>query len=181
MSSIITVNIIFLVSNIISGSDYAFVVLEGNKVAVPKAFLRADFLATAEDAPNPHAETLSAFVSQPEEPKVQNTPSVAETKPTYSENFGKTTNSFQLNSEIVPNSSHCSTAGSNLADSVTGPNDIDNRSRLFVFPQSCPGFEIVNSMVVPEPHAFAEATPCHHSDPVMPESFVSPSKFEKFC
>ncbi|KAF5300975.1 hypothetical protein FQR65_LT09019 [Abscondita terminalis] len=71
-------------------SQYAYVNYNGEKIAIPKTFLRPDFLATAEDAPDP---------------------SMSKSQENGSPNMSNST--------------------------------MENKSRLFVFPLNCPGFEVV--------------------------------------
>lgn len=87
-------------------SQFAYVNYNGEKIAIPKSYLRSDFLATAEDAPDP----------------------------------------TMLKSQ---ESGSCKTPDeASKSDNMTN-STIENKSRLFVFPLNCPGFEVVypsNSM-----------------------------------
>ncbi|KAF5306064.1 hypothetical protein FQA39_LY09042 [Lamprigera yunnana] len=80
-------------------SDKAYVNYNGQKIAIPKSFLRPEFLATAEDAPD-------LIVTKTEENPVSSM-----TEPSNA---------------------------SSMTNSIT-----ENKSRLFVFPLNCPGFEVV--------------------------------------
>lgn len=110
---------------------YAFVVIDGNKVAVPKKFLHDEFLATAEDAPDPNTTIWFTpdQISKPELPKIDTEP-----KSASADEF--------TNVKSGDCASHCSTMGTCFSDAPEVGDEAS--SRLFVFPQSCPGFEVVH-------------------------------------
>lgn len=134
---------------------YAYVTIDGKKFAVPKCFLHDEYLATAEDAPDPSEPQTETNVTgaipkettttplKPEEITTIFSKSMTETKPTFSDDFGKLTQSCTVASATDNQSSdsHCSTAGSNFSD-VT--KEVTRNGRVFVFPAEAPGFEILS-------------------------------------
>lgn len=132
---------------------FAYVMFDGNKVAVPKKFLHAEFLATAEDAPDPNVEksTVIDLTKSPQESLIYFR-TCTETKPTYSDEFGKVTHSYIADG--LSDVSHCSAAGTCFSDAASASNEANGR--LFVFPQSCPGFEVVQPHTIDIEESFVE-------------------------
>ena len=106
-------------------SKYAYIVCNGQKIAVPKSLLRADYLATAEDAPESTFNTLKQGISVVHSFEL---PSSA------------TTSDFESlpKSENISISQNVTSLG-NMSSSTCE----NNKSRLFVFPLNRPGFEVV--------------------------------------
>lgn len=110
-----------------------------------------EYLATAEDAPDPSEPNATSAIPnetattplKPEEITTIFSKSMTETKPTFSDDFGKLTQSCTVASATDNQSSdsHCSTVGSNFSD-VT--KETTNNGRVFVFPAEAPGFEILS-------------------------------------
>lgn len=142
-----------------SKSGYAYITINEKKIAVPKCFLHDEYLATAEDAPDPtepQTETSTAAIPQStvestvplksEETNPIFTKSTTEPCPTYSEDFGKLTQSSAVSdaqaAAISLHNSHCSAAGSNFSD-VT--NSDKQNDRIFVFPAGVAGFEVIST------------------------------------
>lgn len=102
-------------------SNYAYITVNDQKVAVPKNLLRADFLETAEDAPEPLVSSTTE-----EEPLT-----------TIEESACKNNQSIYLSTECM--------ASSTIATSTTSDHTINaNKNRVFVFPSNCPGYEVLN-------------------------------------
>lgn len=123
---------------------------------MPKCFLHDEFLATAEDAPDPSESQIQtgalpkrtdASPQLSEEITTIFSKSMTETKPTFSDDFGKLTQSCTAATadNVLSSDSHCSAAGSNFSGAIaTAATDDTTNSRLFVFPAGAPGFEIVS-------------------------------------
>ncbi|KYB28640.1 hypothetical protein TcasGA2_TC003458 [Tribolium castaneum] len=112
------------------GSGYVYITFDGNKLPVPKHILRPDFLVNAEEAPGP--------LNSEDEEKIDTTP-----RP----NVSQESNPIKVepaNKDEIPEQcaeekiflSHCSATGSCFSDVTSG-------KRLFIFPQSNPGYEVV--------------------------------------
>lgn len=104
---------------------FAYVHYDGQKIPMPCKYLSETFLATAEQAPNPNI--LEKSVVEPSESSVKVSPS--EYVPSES--------------GFTVESSHCSAMASSFSEMNENQAENSPKKRLFVFPQSRPGFEIV--------------------------------------
>lgn len=151
-----------------SAVTYAYVTVNGQKIAVPKYLLRADYLEVAEDAPSP------AGVAPLGENMDQSTVTVkSEEAQVKADNLNSTDSIF-----VSSKSSHCSLDGSTYLEmdpsKATG---CANKSRLFVFPLNCPGFEVV----YPPMNESLTASVGQNTTPNAPNAPNAPSSFEHFC
>lgn len=102
------------------GSDYAYIYFEGKKIPMLKKYLRPDYLATAEDAIPPKKNELLSSQS------------------THSQTEHYNLSDVEFSSRMEHSCGLSSDFSDNRSDIKTG-----NQKRLFVFPQNCPGFEVV--------------------------------------
>lgn len=102
-------------------TDYAYIYFDGKKIPMLKKFLRPEYLATAEDAllSNKKNESTSS-------------------QSTHSQTDYYNLSNVECSSRMEHSCGISSDFSDNRSDCKTG-----NQKRLFVFPQSCPGFEVV--------------------------------------
>ncbi|CAH1102179.1 unnamed protein product [Psylliodes chrysocephalus] len=117
--------------------EYACVMVDGQKVMIPKKMIKSEYLrtpATSDNAVSASAKSRSGSSSP-----------FAEVNVHYNETDGqsevKIEQKVDAECEEVHEendfSSHCSAAGSCFSDANA------ERSRLFIFPQACPGYEVI--------------------------------------
>lgn len=158
--------------------DYAYVLVDGQKtpIPVPKKIIKSEYLENAEKNVKTREGTLSRASSSGSSAEIVNKSDVAtdftgfpqnaqnpanevakESSPTASE----TTKSIaQSKSELLVNLeqsvvqenvetgemiSHCSAAGTCFSEDIPS---MQRSSRVFVFPEDCPGYEVLPSVTV---------------------------------
>lgn len=116
---------------------YVYIVIDGNKLAVPKYILRPDFLSKAEEAPAPtsiiHCDNIEKQVNDESRPVENSDIPLSLTAKLESEIHDLEQNLQEANSYLL-----CSR-------SVSTSDSINSTNRLFIFPQNNPGFEVVGS------------------------------------
>ncbi|CAG9821727.1 unnamed protein product [Phaedon cochleariae] len=126
--------------------EYAYVIVDGQRVPIPKKIIKSEYLQTIVRSPESTPDNISRFSSanssveilnkeelpdqtQKEVPATIDTALAADPKP---QEPIETAENPDCSGELL---SHCSAAGSCFSDA--------NGARLFVFPQDCPGYEVV--------------------------------------
>ncbi|KAF2902828.1 hypothetical protein ILUMI_03364 [Ignelater luminosus] len=156
----------------INDLGYAYVNVDGQKIAVPKYLLRADYLATAEEAPTPSPVLLNMLpltASSPT-PTIDSLAPTINTSTTPSIIMPKEENKdvILLDNSTIRNSEESQINGHEQQDSISntikntnaecplenGESSCMNSSRVFMFPSNIPGFE-----VFPTPKSFAGSLP----------------------
>lgn len=155
----------------IGGSEYAYIYYDGKKIPMLKKYLRADYLEYASDAPAPatsfapavtattaHASARSPTLTPALSPALipALTPTLApilSSAPSVdyqrqSDACQQTEEKIFLPTELEMSSSGISscTGGGGVNGNKANENGNEggnNNRRLFVFPQNCPGFEVV--------------------------------------
>lgn len=112
-------------SDIINESEYAYIYYEGKKIPMLKKYLRPDYLVTAEDAMIPN--------------KLQTT---SQSTHSQTESADKVQDPQNTSVKVESSKPDSTTSGNPINENLNTPNN-DNNRRLFVFPQNCPGFEVV--------------------------------------
>ncbi|KAL3275286.1 hypothetical protein HHI36_020054 [Cryptolaemus montrouzieri] len=174
-------------------TGYAYVLVDGSKIPIPKKYLRSDFLETAEDAPDP-TKIVKTSDGHNEVTSTEKIETDAVNPVQENENVPKNETDIKIESNMQPSTSTPSRGnpfnGENnmhpeqakevgysfifqealkINDSLNHESPVnkathDNsslgdsssiegkfNSRLFVFPQNCPGYEVVpEEPVLPE-------------------------------
>ncbi|XP_044269025.1 uncharacterized protein LOC123014155 [Tribolium madens] len=111
-------------------SGYVYITFDGNKLPVPKHILRPDFLVNAEEAPGP--------LNSEDEEKIDNASQQKIPDDSNSVKLEQIHPKEEVTEQCVQEKSfmsHCSATGSCFSDVTSG-------KRLFIFPQSNPGYEV---------------------------------------
>ncbi|KAG5871599.1 hypothetical protein JTB14_010723 [Gonioctena quinquepunctata] len=127
--------------------EYALVIVDGQKVSIPKKIIKSEYLHTIEQSKKSSTQNSSRANSaassiemiKKEDLPTSEVPSAPEPTAEASE---ASTLIEQMGSSEVNNdlASHCSAAGSCFSNVN---NAADKNARLFIFPEDCPGFEVL--------------------------------------
>lgn len=165
------VDTVSICSNKNSAPGYAYVVINGEKLIVPKHLLHADYLATAEDAPSPTVVASASTPAVSPAPAILTSTPYTPSAPVLTPKQEKIESVILLENNTDDNSHQkekdvqvLEQQNSNVTQSIYIPSErnsacsIDSRqstidllsetpnyphNRLFVFPLNCPGFEVV--------------------------------------
>lgn len=113
---------------------YVYIVIDGNKLAVPKYILRPDFLSKVEEAPAPIISDNNEKQAGDESKSIENSDIPLSL-------------TAKLESEIENLEQNLQEANSYLlcSRSISSTDLTNSTNRLFIFPQNNPGFEVVGS------------------------------------
>lgn len=142
-------------------SGYAYLIVDGHRLPIPKKILNSEYLKLADEGVSSSKDNLSStnsatssteILAKKEEPPQLGSvasdmqgpaPTSVPQSQLVAELYDQKTECD--NSELM---SHCSAVGSCFSEIESGS---DKNSRLFIFPQNCPGFEVVYPVLdVPE-------------------------------
>lgn len=122
----------------IDAKGYAFLMVDGVAIPVPKKYLKEEYLNNAT------ASTVAEIKP----------PCVTEQKPVVDAEEITTDSIKEVENTDL---SHCSAAGSCFSDANTAP------SRLFIFPQNVAGYEVLNTNQSDGETTFTQSTPNLHA------------------
>ncbi|KAJ8933882.1 hypothetical protein NQ314_013735 [Rhamnusium bicolor] len=130
-------------------TGYAYVIIDGHRLQIPKKILKSEYLITAEGTPSPKDNMTRSssvassveIVDKEEVPQLEAVNSDAQTVTQIPPGEQQTKDSTESNSNIQSDGllSHCSAEGSTFSDVNSA---VEKNSRLFIFPQSRPGYEV---------------------------------------
>ncbi|CAH2007744.1 unnamed protein product [Acanthoscelides obtectus] len=148
--------VVTLSNDDIQDEDFVYVIVDNQKLALPRKMIKSEYLKNAKEIPRSHCDILTRTNSatssietvckdEKSDRHVQTAPSTSQaTEVNFNiqktEVAGNSENAqveadFQECQEF---SSHCSAAGTCFSEASA-----ERNSRLFIFPQTCPGYEAI--------------------------------------
>ncbi|XP_018571385.1 uncharacterized protein LOC108911046 isoform X2 [Anoplophora glabripennis] len=127
-------------------AGYAYLIVDGHRLPIPKKILNSEYLKLADENASSSKESLTRTdsvassvemgIKKDDQQQSEAVPFSVPEQQVMSEGGDQKLDS-DINGDLM---SHCSAAGSCFSEAGPGS---DKNSRLFIFPQSCPGFEVV--------------------------------------
>ncbi|KAJ8924658.1 hypothetical protein NQ315_000809 [Exocentrus adspersus] len=127
-------------------AGYAYLIVDGHRVPIPKKILNSEYLKMADEVAGPSKENLTRTNSAESSVEINVTaqPDIVEAsardnvpEPLSKAELSEQKIDLDVNGDLM---SHCSAAGSCFSEAGSGE---EKSTRYFIFPQNCPGFEVV--------------------------------------